>query len=206
MTSAASPVSWFHGRYIHARRIDVLASHFAELIMPRAFVLDIGCGDGRLAAAIAKKRPDLRILGIDVLVRGETAIPVRPFDGKSIPSETDAFDVAMMVDVLHHTESPVSLMTEAVRVGSKQVVLKDHFVRGFAARRTLALMDHIGNARHGVEIPANYLTESQWNELYQETGLQVVECRRRLGLYPPPLSWAFERQLHFIASLRPISS
>ena len=41
-------------------------------LMPRdAHVLDVGTGDGLIAAALAERRPDLRIEGIDVLVRPE---------------------------------------------------------------------------------------------------------------------------------------
>ncbi len=195
------PIGWSHQRFVHTRRVQVLASHFADLIEPGASVLDVGCGDGLLSEAVGKHRPDLTIHGIDVLVRGNAAITVEPFDGTKIPFQSDSFDTVMMVDVLHHTGSPQVLLDEAARVASKQVILKDHYLRGFAAYRTLALMDRVGNSRHGVEIPCNYLTESQWDALFQASDLRRVTCRENLGLYPPPLSWIFERKLHFIASL-----
>lgn len=198
----SSPVSWFHGNYVHGRRVDVLAKHFSDLIAPQVRVLDIGCGDGLLASTIAQRRSDLAIQGTDILVREQTAIPVEPFDGKTLPYDADDFDTVIMVDVLHHTDSPQTLLAEATRVASKQIVIKDHYLRGIAAQQTLALMDRVGNARHGVDIPCNYLTETQWNGLFDSCGLRLEECRERLGLYPPPLSWLFERRLHFIASLQ----
>ena len=195
------PISWLHESWIHARRIRVLARHFAELIPPRATVLDIGCGDGKLAASIQALRPDVEITGIDVLVRAGTAIPVQPFDGLTIPMATNSVETAILIDVLHHTDAPAQLLAEAARVATKQVVIKDHYRRGFAAYQTLKLMDGVGNARHGVAIPCNYLRADEWDDLFRATGLLRMECRERLGLYAPPLSWLFERSLHFIAAL-----
>lgn len=197
------PVAWYHERFIHRRRINVLAKHFADLIARDASVLDVGCGDGKLASLIINIRPDVTIRGIDVLVRQSPAIPVEAFDGQTIPLDSNGVDTVIMVDVLHHTESPGQLLSEAARVARKQVILKDHYLQGFAAHKTLSMMDQVGNARHGVEIPCNYLTPGQWDELYQMTRLKPVECRKKLGLYPPPLSWFFERRLHFVLALEP---
>jgi SAM-dependent methyltransferase len=198
-----TPIAWYHERFIHQRRIAVLARHLSDLIAPQATVLDVGCGDGELAALLRHCRPDLDIRGIDVLLRPAPAIPVEPFDGENIPRATGSVDTVILVDVLHHTNSPRQLLREAARASRKQVIVKDHFLQGIAARRTLAIMDHVGNARHGVEIPCNYMTPEQWDALYQAAGLKRLECRERLGLYPPPLCWWFERSLHFIAALEP---
>lgn len=206
MTSSqrqAGPITWAHQSYIHSRRIKVLAAHLADLLVDRAKVLDVGCGDGLLAAAIGQLRPDLTLRGIDVLVRENTAIDVASFDGRQIPFESNSFDAVMLVDVLHHTLEPRSLLAEAARVASRQIVLKDHYLRGIAAGPTLAFMDKVGNERHGVEIPRNYLTPSQWQELYRATEVRQIECREKLGLYPPPIDWIFGRGLHFVASFEP---
>jgi SAM-dependent methyltransferase len=197
-------IAWYHQRYIHQRRVDVLAGHFSQMIARDATVLDVGCGDGSLAARIAQSRPDVTIRGIDVLVREGSAIPIEAFDGINIPLPTDAVDTSIMIDVLHHTDTQRELLCEAARVARKQVILKDHYLQGIAAYPTLALMDHVGNARHGVDIPCNYLTPSRWEELFEAAGLREVERRERLGLYPPPLRWLFERRMHFIIELESI--
>jgi SAM-dependent methyltransferase len=170
-----------------------------------ASVLDVGCGDGELAAEIGRRRTDVTVRGIDVLVRNETAIPVDSFNGEQIPFEDDAFDVVLLIDVLHHTGSPQRLLQESVRVAGKYLIIKDHYLQGVAARQTLRFMDQVGNSRHGVDIPCNYLTPDQWSELFQQSELGVIQCVDYLGLYPPPLSWFFERSLHFLAVLKPQS-
>ncbi len=194
-----NPVHWFHQQQIHRRRVRVLADWIAERLPADARVLDVGCGDGELAAEIAQRRPDATVRGIDVLVRGETAIPVESFDGTTFPLDDNQVDVVMMIDVLHHTDSPLQLLQESVRVAEDRVIIKDHYLQGIAAQRTLELMDHVGNARHGVAIPCNYLTPDQWTDLFRRSNLHVGESIEHLGLYPPPLSWIFERHLHFLA-------
>lgn len=200
------PATWLHRHFVRDRRTEVLASHLAELVAQKARVLDVGCGDGRLAAELVERRPDLTALGVELIVRRECAIEVHSFDGVSLPFETDSMDAVMLVDVLHHTEDPLRLLKESARVASKQILLKDHFRQGIAAGPTLALMDRIGNAGQGIPMPGNYLTVEQWNDLYSRVPLRMVELRTSLGLYPFPLSAIFERSLHFVASLAPVSS
>ncbi len=183
------------------RRVSKLTEHFAALIPRGARVLDVGCGDGLLARRITQERPDLNIVGIDVLPRSETYIEVALFDGKVIPFETDSFDVVMLVDVLHHTDDPMILLREAVRVARRTLVVKDHTREGLLAEQTLRFMDWVGNAHDGVALPYNYWTSAQWHEAFGALGLDVVGWITDLRLYPAPASFAFSRSLHFVARL-----
>ena len=197
-------IARLHDRFIADRRAQVLTKHLSDLIPQNARVLDIGCGDGEIDSSILKLRHDLSIEGIDVLVRPHTAVPVRPFDGSRIPYPDRSFDVALMVDVLHHSSNPRNLLREASRIADI-IVIKDHLLEGFLATPTLRLMDFIGNAHHGVALPFNYLSEAEWTRAFEELGLVIEEKRGSLGLYPAFASWMFERKLHFIARLRLIS-
>jgi hypothetical protein len=62
-------------------------------------------------------------------------------------------------------------------------------------------MDRIGNARHGVRLPYNYLTRRQWDDAFARAGMRVDAWVPALGLYPAPASWLFDRGLHFAARL-----
>jgi tRNA1(Val) A37 N6-methylase TrmN6 len=74
-----------HGGYVHKRRTSVLSDWCSKLIPFNSKVLDVGCGNGRLARLVADKRPDISICGIDVRQRKDAAMLVKTFDGKSIP-------------------------------------------------------------------------------------------------------------------------
>ena len=190
-----------HEKAVFDRRIRVLASTIVQFIPPGARVLDIGCGSGTLAKAIMELRPDVSIEGIDVLVRPGTAIRVIEYDGETIPWPDKHFDIALFVDVLHHTDAPARLVAEAKRVAKAGVVIKDHFRDGAFANLTLRLMDWVGNAAHGVRLPYNYLSHAEWRQLWSNLDLEVDGQVDHLGLYPRPFSWLFDRRLHFVARL-----
>jgi SAM-dependent methyltransferase len=192
-----------HGTLVHPSRVRTLSSVLAGLIPPGASVLDVGSGDGRVGQLISRSRTDIHLAGIDTTVREGAAIPVREFDGRVIPFDSRSWDVVMFVDVLHHTGEPVQLLREAARVSRKAILIKDHLLQGGFARRVLSFMDWVGNRRHGVELPYNYWTRERWLDEFARLGLEIVVWNGRLGLYPPPTSWIFERDLHFVARLDP---
>ncbi len=190
-----------HQAIVFDRRIHVLAKHFAALIPENARVLDVGCGDGRLAKRISQLRPDVEIAGIEVLVRPDCHIRATAFDGRTVPYADRSFDAAMLVDVLHHTEDPTALLAEAARVAGHCVLIKDHVLDGWLDGATLRFMDRVGNRRHGVALPYNYLSAAQWRETLETVGLTIEVWRPHLGLYWWPASLVFEGSLHFIARL-----
>ena len=200
--AGGSAIGALHGAYVHGRRVRVLASWLTRLLPRDASVLDVGCGDGLIASLVQRERPDLRIVGIDVLVRERTHVPVQPFDGAQMPLPDGGVDVVMFVDVLHHTLDPMVLLREADRVARTHVVIKDHTADGFLARPTLRFMDRVGNARHGVALPYNYWTRAQWDAAFAELRWESEAMERALGLYPVPANWLFGRGLHFIGSFR----
>ncbi|KQN81314.1 class I SAM-dependent methyltransferase [Sphingomonas sp. Leaf62] len=189
-----------HGKLVFGRRIATLAREIAGRLPRNARVLDVGCGSGDLAALIVTLRPDVTIRGIDVLVRPDTAIPVEAYDGANIPHADGAFDAAIVVDVLHHTDDPEAVLAEIARV-AKVVILKDHLRDGIAAGITLRFMDWVGNAAHGVRLPYNYLSRCEWSAIWDRLTLKPSEFGSRLSLYPRPFSWAFDRGLHFVTIL-----
>ena len=192
-----------HGNYVFGRRVQVLTRELADQLPRDARVLDVGCGDGTIAKLLLEARPDIQIEGIDVLVRPDTKVPVKEFDGKHIPHPDKSFDVVMFVDVLHHTEDPNVLLAEARRVARKAVVLKDHCKDGLLANTTLRFMDWVGNARHGVVLPYLYWPEAEWRAAFEKHGLTPQAWRPSLHLYTWPFSMVFDRKLHFVARLAP---
>jgi len=192
-----------HGKLVHDRRVRMLAGAIAPLIEPQWTVLDVGCGDGRLAALIRDHVAGIRIEGCDLLARQDAAIPVRSFDGRRIPQADRSVDAVMMVDVLHHTEDPTVLLREAARVATRAVILKDHRLSRPLAGPTLLFMDWVGNRPHGVALPYNYWPEARWREAWAALGLEVDHYQTRIGLYPLAARWLFEPGLHFVARLTP---
>jgi SAM-dependent methyltransferase len=195
-----------HNRLVFGRRVEVLADALAAAIPEgHGRVLDLGCGDGQVAVALMRRRPELEVEGVDVLVRPVTHIPVTPYDGAVLPFEAESFDYVTIVDVLHHTDDPAAVLREAARVATQSVVVKDHLREGLLAGPTLRLMDWVGNRGHDVRLPYNYLDERQWRQAFAAAGLSEAGRQVDLGLYPAPLDWVFGRRLHFVNRLEPIN-
>jgi len=190
-----------HEGYVSDRRIRRLAQLLSELIPRGCSLLDVGCGDGKLARSLQGQRPDLRIEGVEVQLRKQTAIPVIAFDGTTLSFGDAHFDGVMLIDVLHHTPDPRLLLREAVRVSRRWLVLKDHLLEGPCAGLRLRFMDYVGNARHAVALPYHYLSRMEWNELRQVLDLQIAAEVKQLGLYPWPFDYVFGGNLHFLALL-----
>ena len=192
----------FHDNYVFGRRVRVLAGMFANLIPENASVLDVGCGEGSIDSLILGQRPDISIRGADVLVRAQTRIPVDLLDGETLPFAADSFDVVLLVDVLHHSEDPIGLLREVTRIARGTILVKDHICERALDRHLLEFMDWVGNARHGVPLLSNYWSRQQWSEAFAKLGLVNERWNAKLGLYPLPAGWVFDRSLHFLAELK----
>ncbi|SEO23857.1 Methyltransferase domain-containing protein [Pseudorhodobacter antarcticus] len=190
-----------HSSAVMKRRVRVLAQALAEMFDSAGTVLDVGCGDGTVALSIEKLKPALEFSGVDVFLRPTVAIPAIVYDGKRIPYEDEAFDYAMIVDVLHHTDDPAAVLAECMRVTRKGVVIKDHLAEGFAARPILRFMDWVGNRGHNVRLPYNYLDKEEWRRVFKQIGSQEINAKVKLGLYPAPFGYLFDRSLHFVARI-----
>ncbi|HUL33593.1 MAG TPA: class I SAM-dependent methyltransferase [Candidatus Eisenbacteria bacterium] len=206
MTSSPQswPLSWIargHHALVFVRRTRMIAEALAPLIPQGARILDVGCGDGTIAALLANRRPDLSIEGVEIAPRPTCRVPCRAFDGRRLPFPDRAFDACLFVDVLHHTTDVRELLREASRVSHSCVLLKDHLSETSFDHAILRAMDWVGNRPHGVTLTYNYQSMRQWNEHFTACSLRPDQFSTKLPLYPFPLSLAFGRSLHFVAKL-----
>lgn len=192
-------VEQLHAWMVYGRRVRVLADVLAPLL-PSGRILDVGTGDGSVARSIADRRPDLEIEGVDVLIRPETHVPVHEFDGRTLPFPDASYEATLLVDVLHHADDPEALLHESARVARTCVVVKDHAAEGPLAEATLRWMDRVGNARYGVALPYRYLRRAEWSAAFAGLGGRVTPAEP-FRLYARPLTWIFDRSLHFAARL-----
>ncbi|HAG59491.1 MAG TPA: hypothetical protein DCL83_09295, partial [Arthrobacter bacterium] len=86
-------------------------------------VLDIGCGAGNVARAIAESRPELRVHGVDVsagaLEAARRAAPDLDFQmapAESLPFKDGSMSAVVMLDVLEHLKDPDAVLREIHRV------------------------------------------------------------------------------------------
>ncbi len=195
-----------HSLLIHRRRIAVLAQCLSPFLKPGWRILDVGCGDGKLASILGRLVPNLQIRGVEVLVRADCSMTCESYDGIHLPFANGSFDACLIVDVLHHASDPLALLMEASRVSRHCVLIKDHLAENSIDRWTLRLMDRIGSRPHGVPLPHRYLSSSEWQELYNRAGVGLIATDKDIPLYPIPFSIIFGRDLHFISLLEKSSA
>lgn len=94
-------------------------------------VLDAGCGEGHLLAALRHALPEAQLTGVDASVSaveyarssfGEAGTFLTG-DLLALPFDADAFDVVVCSEVLEHLEDPAAAFAELRRVARRRVVL-----------------------------------------------------------------------------------
>lgn len=191
-----------HGRLVHARRVSVIAEILAGMLEPGCKLLDVGCGDGKLATLLTERVAGIDVQGVEILPRADCAITCAKFDGTHLPFPDNSFDACLFVDVLHHTLDPLPVLRDACRVSRKFVLIKDHVANNSFDFSTLKFMDWVGNRPHGVVLPYNYMSSAKWKNVFDQLSLKEVRTDTDLPIYPFPFSLIFGRKLHFAAFLQ----
>lgn len=186
-----------HEKISHSHRLKILEEKCYQLITDQICdsydntfkCLDVGCGNMVLAEKLEQRIPNSLWKCIDIhelpkSMKSESRwIKYLQFDGRNIPFADQSFDLILLCDVLHHSgEHLIFLLKEAARV-AKYVIVKDHFEFGFFSRKTLQLMDIVGNWGYGVSIPKQYFTEESWDKCIEESNLRVVNTVHGIELY-----------------------
>lgn len=179
----------------------MLSAVLSEFLPANARVLDIGCGDGVVGQLLMERDPTRTVTGIETSPRPQCRIEYKIYDGKRIPFDDASFDVCMLVDVLHHSRSVLSLMQEARRVTRKFILIKDHACESRLDFQLLRLMDWVGNRPYGVESAANYLSRRQWQECFESCALRTVKWQDTVFVHPFLFRMILSPRLHFVGLL-----
>tara|TARA_R110001592_G_scaffold325611_1_gene605712 strand:+ start:295 stop:930 length:636 start_codon:yes stop_codon:yes gene_type:complete len=190
-----------HSHKLGQFRLTSLIRQIAEIIPSKASVLDVGCGNGKLAAGIGSLRSDLRFEGIDLVSVPGAAIPIHYYDGHTIPFPDNSWDVCMANDVLHHCDNPIAILAEMCRVSKSAILLKDHIADNWADRELLKLMDWFGNVGYGTPLPYNYFSSDEWRASFSDLGMAPSQYLTELHLYPPQFLGVLDRKMHFLTLL-----
>jgi methionine biosynthesis protein MetW len=105
----------------------------AEMVPPRARVLDLGCGDGDLLEYLIRVR-GCDGHGVEISVEGfhaciDRGVPVMQadIDDGLVDFESDSFDVVVLSQTLQATRRPDIVLREMTRIGRHGVVSFPNF-------------------------------------------------------------------------------
>ena len=183
----------------------------AGAIPPRARVLDVGCGDGTLIAALRDRQVDARGLEIDpanvtaAIARGQSVVQGDANrDLADYPD--DAFDYAILSQTLQTTERPDRVVDELLRIAPRAFVSFPNFAHW---RIRLALL---WGGRMPVtrllpvawyETPnIHHVTVSDFRDLVRERAIKVEQAWYLSGDKPTSdaaASWRAEHAIFLIS-------
>jgi len=105
-------------------------SYLKDHISKRDVVLDVGTGNG-LIAALIRKNVGVQVTGIDVIDINRTENEIILFNGQDIPFEDSKFTVSICLFVLHHAQNKNKLLKEIRRVTKSRIIIFEDVPRTF---------------------------------------------------------------------------
>lgn len=155
---------------IYRYRARWAARRLGPWLAPSDSVLDIGAGDCFLDVELSA-RIGCAVEAIDVADTNRTSRPLRLFDGKTLPFSDGAFDVGLLLFVLHHAPEPWTLLGEAKRVCRRIIAFEDD-TAGWWNRRVFHGEHAIFRHMTGLASPKHVWPPQEWSDLARRIGLR----------------------------------
>ena len=170
------------------RRAEARATlrHAEEFLHPGSTALDIGCGIG-YALDVLEKDFECVAYGCDVVTPPIELQRFAIFDGRTLPYRDKAFDVAILIFVLHHADDPGELLREASRVAKRAVIVVEDTPTTDIERRWGRMHVHSFNTRHGIPWHGRVREDEEWRQIFQFMDMPVQHAERlgRFERLPP---------------------
>jgi len=140
---------------------------------PADNIIDIGCGNGVLCNELSSL--GYKITPLDVMNSSfiDSVTPVI-YDGIRTPFEDNTFSAGLLITVLHHTKSPEQLLTEALRIAGRLIIIEEIYSNHFEKWFTY-IIDSIFNLEFFGH-PHSNLTDSLWKEMFERHRLRLVDA------------------------------
>ncbi|CAN5645122.1 hypothetical protein BH18VER1_BH18VER1_05520 [soil metagenome] len=178
-------------------KLGFASSHTAAInaARPTGHVLDIGCGQGYVAAEFVKK--GCRVTGMDRYIPRENEGPpgvefIRwDLDRQEFPVNVSQFDQIFMLDIIEHLKAPEDFMDElrfATGCKRPELVMTTANI-GFGATRLMLLFGQFNYGKKGIldATHTRLFTFRSMQELLKQCGYKVIEMRGIPAPFPKAL-------------------
>jgi ubiquinone/menaquinone biosynthesis C-methylase UbiE len=170
-------------------RAEAVAHNIQRQLRQGDRVLDIGAGTCNLAELLQER--EWQVTAMDVT--NQSRVPgIEPivYDGQTIPFPDDAFDVALLITVLHHTPDPAKVIREAKRVARRIIVVEDIYTSTPHKYATFFL-DSLFNYEF-IGHPHSNKDDAGWRALFNELKLKLT------GTFSNPSFFVFKHGYYFL--------
>ena len=190
---------------VYDLKLGFASSHTAAIAAanPGGNVLDVGCGQGRVAAEMMKK--GCRVTGMDRYIPDESNAPgdVRfirwDLDRHEFPVNVSQFDQIFLLDIIEHLKEPGHFMDElrfAAACARPEIVLTTANI-GFFATRLMLLLGQFNYGKKGIldVTHTRLFTFRSVRELLKQSGYKILEVRGIPAPFPSALGNNFIARL-----------
>lgn len=166
---------------------------FRGFLRPGDRILDLGSGPGSVcwllrSQGFAVTPVDVQDVALDAQMRPQL------YDGRRLPFADDAFDVALLLTVLHHTHDPAAVLAEAGRVARRVIVIEDVY-RSPIQRRLTWWADSLLNLEFRGH-PHTNRTDEAWRGHFAAHGWRLAHAQNRR------IAGIFEQQTYVLDAAR----
>lgn len=182
-------------------KLGYLSSHTAAIAAAKtgARILDIGCGQGRVAGELAKI--GCQVTGMDRYVPTRSRAPrdvnfIRwDLDRPEFPINVSEYDQVFLLDIIEHLKDPAQFMDElrfAAACSRPEIVLTTANI-GFIATRLMLLLGQFNYGKKGIldVTHTRLFTFRSIQELLKQSGYKILEVRGIPAPFPVALGKNF---------------
>ena len=137
-------------------------------------ILDIGGGPGTVSYLLKTKGYDLKVIDVQDVSIFKDVQPLI-YDGTKIPFDDNRFDIALILTVLHHTNSPEIILNEAKRVAKRIIIIEDIY-NSLLQKYFTFLIDSFANFQI-FNHPHSNKNHNGWIRLFKNLNIEVIEYR-----------------------------
>lgn len=163
-----------------------LFNYVKRFIDGGSLVLDLGCGDGKVGEFLCARK-SCTVTLMDVVDYNKTALPFVRYDGRNIDYPDNFFDQVLLLTALHHSDDPMKVMNEALRVADDSVIIIESVYFNELHKQINKFFDWFYNRvlnNPEINVPFNFLTPSAWVALFEKIGGRVTHMEH-LGIDEP---------------------
>lgn len=143
----------------------------APFLQRDARILEIGSGPGSFLSVLRADGYDATAIDVSDTSYNDTLRPII-YDGERLPCKDDAFDIALLLTVLHHTRDPEAVLTEAACVARRVLVIEDIYGSPLQ-RRLTKIADAITNLEFFGH-PHTNRDDKGWRQAFDRLNLSLI--------------------------------
>ena len=153
------------------RRAKGLIAVFHEFIGSSAKIIDVGAGVCNITERLNTEGYETMALDVVNLSMVKGLDPII-YDGQKIPFKDNVFSVGLVITVLHHITNQENLLSEAMRVAQRVIIMEDVY-KSKLRRWITFIFDSLFNLEFRGH-PHSNRTDEGWKQLFKDKKYKLV--------------------------------